>query len=70
MFGKPTTVEGAIAPLLKTLENLRMVGANLGVKMTQNADTVVRLQDESEAHSREYDRAITIAKKLAEIVGE
>ncbi len=67
---KPTTVNEAIAPLLKTLKNLEAVGANLGAAMISAKEEISRLTAKNQARLSEVERAKTILKKLNEIVGE
>ena len=67
---KPTTVNVAIAPLLKTLKNLEVVAARLGEKMVENTTTIDRLTQQNDVHLQEASRARVILQKLNEIVGE
>lgn len=67
-FLKPTTVAGAVAPLLKVLNNLEGVVAASDAKIGANEDTIKRLQSDNVDADTERMAAHNIIKSLGAIV--
>ncbi len=67
-FLKPTTVAGAVAPLLKVLSNLDGVVTANDRKIGANEDTIKRLQSDNVDADAERMAAHNIIKALGGIV--
>lgn len=68
MFKKvPTTVEEAIAPLLKAVTDLETVMAQCTSRLTANKDRMIELEKQIEIDKEETDRAMAIAAKIRSI---
>lgn len=68
MFTKPKNVDAAIAPLLKTVNDLKTVTEAKDRQIVQNTVKITRLLSENVAAANESDRAVQILKALEAIV--
>ena len=64
---KPTTVDAAIAPLLKAVADLEGVAGACNVRSSLNRAEVERLEDAITADQTELTRAEAIATKIKAI---